>query len=219
MTTTTPARPVSVQTESEEAQMMVRISSIAYVYADNNGKMRDFLKENVGQWMTVDTDCLFNNQYNTSQLITSGGELHCGWRLYDSMIDMVINDARAGKGKCKYCGEMVSTGQGCSKHPECLIYGIEWFTEKNTFFLKYPNGYNVAIKELEPVKIGSYELRYYESLGYFRLRNCRKRFDFKYIDGEYWIHNGIGYTRRKFLDIPSNLTEKIKVELSKFFKQ
>ena len=57
--------------------------------------MRALLK--TGEWVDIDTKCLFENQYNTTE--------ECGnKRIFDGQIQKIENDARVGKGKCKYCG-------------------------------------------------------------------------------------------------------------------
>ena len=54
--------------------------------------MRDWLIANEGQWIEVETDYLFNNQYNTAE-----------YRICDCMVEAVRDDVRANKGKCRYC--------------------------------------------------------------------------------------------------------------------
>lgn len=216
MTSTTPALPTDTTIAEGGKRMFIRIRELAYVYAESNS-FRQWCKDNVGMWVEVDTEYLFNNQYNTCSTVGADGSLHGGWRLLDAHIDAVRNDARVGKGKCKYCGKMVNTGEGCSKHVECITYGIEWFTEKNTYFLKYPTPPEIQIKKQEPIKVGSYTLEWMsDGFGLFRLANCRKTIHFRYINGEYWVFDGIGYTKRKYLDIPASLTTKIKEAINKF---
>lgn len=108
--------------------MQIKIKKNAYVFS-NDSKMRDWLIKNEGQWIEVETDYLFANQYNTAE-----------YRIWDSMVEAVRDDARINKGKCGYCGMILNRGEICRKHKDCLDYEIEWFTPENTFFLKYPDG-------------------------------------------------------------------------------
>lgn len=216
MTSTTPALPTDTTIAEGGKRMFIRLREKIYPDIHSSEQYKQFIKEFAGQWVEVDTEYLFHNQYNTTALVRADGSFDGGYRLCDSQIDAVRNDARVGKGKCKYCGNMVNTGEGCSKHVECIIYGIEWFTEKNTYFLKYPTPPEIQVKEIEPVKVGTYTLEYSSYSQCFILRNCRKTIRFRFFDSEYWVSNSIGYTRRKYLDIPASLTTKIKEAINKF---
>ncbi|AGO48791.1 hypothetical protein Phi46:3_gp047 [Cellulophaga phage phi46:3] len=44
----------------------------------------NWVKENQGKWVDIDTKFLFSNQYNTTS----------GFRIYDTMIDKIIDDKR-----------------------------------------------------------------------------------------------------------------------------
>lgn len=141
-----------------------------------------FFKENAGKWVNVETDCLFTNQYNTARI-----------RVMDRDVEAVRDDARIGKGKCKYCGRLVNAGEECTHHTDCAKYGIEWFTTENTFFIKYPNGIpevkNIEIKD-EP-KFGSFRLEHLGGVNnVYRLQNARQKFVFKYADGHFWMDGG-----------------------------
>lgn len=164
-----------------------------------------------GKWVKVDTQHLFNNQYNL---------LDYDVRVMDSDVIAVRDDARIGAGKCNYCGKMVYSEEeaeahfkeeeekinhckgcywwrfthfykdinnnyehkheeeisnddglilqvnetirrtgvyGCTyeknnnescTHKEHRKFGIDWFTEKNTYFIKYPNGYDYYYNNL-----------------------------------------------------------------------
>lgn len=61
--------------------------------------MKALLKN--GQRVEIDTSCLFRDQYNTVD----------GKRIYDGDIRRIIDDARIGMGKCKYCGALVKRGE------------------------------------------------------------------------------------------------------------
>lgn len=216
MTATTPVEPTELTLAEGDKRMFIRLRKRNYAGIHASAGYQQWLDDHAGQWIEVDTEYLFTNQYNTTSMVNGDGSFSGGYRLYDSMIDAVRNDARVGKGKCKYCGNMVNTGEGCSKHVECIIYGIDWFTEKNTYFLKYPAPPEIQVKEIEPVKVETYTLEYSSYSQCFILRNCRKTIRFRFFDSEYWVFSGIGYTRRKYLDIPASLTTKIKEAINKF---
>lgn len=189
--------------------MKIKLKKNAYVFAGSfNGSMREFLKENEGKWLDVETAHLFDNQYNTAE-----------HRIYDSMVSEIKGDVRHLFKKCKYCGTMVEkTEPDCSKHEDCKKYGMMHFTPDNTYFLKYPAGVKMQSHEETRIenreKFGTYYLDNYPSLDYMRLSNCRKTINFKY-DGEFfYIHNGIGYKKAKRLDIPAKELAALKAHLN-----
>lgn len=188
--------------------MKVKIKKNAYVFVGNYGKYQEQIKKLEGKWLTVNTDHLFDNQYNID---------NPDIRVYDSMIEEVKDDARIDKGKCKYCGTMLNKGQECTKHAECKEYGVNWFTPDNTYFLKYPQGikcYPDQFLSIDPfnIKIGTYYLECFPSLDYFRLYNSRQTINFKYDGKDFFIHNGIGYAVKK-LDVPSEVLNEVKHKL------
>ena len=245
--------------------MKVKIKKNAYVFAQSND-LREWLKKNEGKWFNVETKCLFNNQYNLKK-----------YRVFDSMIEAVKDDARVNKGRCNYCGEIIIRGKeeehflskennkdcencfwykekildrkkedtkniedcngirktvfthtyidkytkectyenGCC-NKECRNYDIEWFTEDNTYFLKYPNGLQLnEEKELlsihnDNIKIGNYYLEIYPSLDYYRLSSARKTINFKFDKEQKTFYiKGIGYSAMKRLDIPDKINDKL----------
>lgn len=64
--------------------MKIRVKKNAYVYASDT-ETRMFLNLNEGIYVDVDTKYMFDNQYNVD-----------GFRLYDTMIDGIIEDVRTG---------------------------------------------------------------------------------------------------------------------------
>lgn len=60
-------------------------------------------KEFAGKWVEIDTTCLFDNQYNTT-------EEYGNLRIFDGDIVRIVDDARIGKGTCRYCGKLVTKG-------------------------------------------------------------------------------------------------------------
>lgn len=57
--------------------------------------------KSTGEWIEIETDYLFNNQYNTVD----------GRRIYDQDVSEIENDARANMGRCRYCGAMIRRGE------------------------------------------------------------------------------------------------------------
>lgn len=183
--------------------MKILISDIAYIYAAH--KDQNYFKRMAGKWLKVETDYLFNNQYNTAT-----------HRIMDSQVSAVKDDARKGRGVCQYCEAQLVTGETCIANKECADYGIKWFTPDNTFFLKYPNGLQQPGKEFlsiheDAIKLGTYYLENHPSLGYYRLYNCRQTINFKFDGTFYYVANGIGYTQNRTLTIP----EKVQKQLPK----
>jgi len=172
------------------SKMMARISPVGYVYASSSyGKsgLREFLKENVGKFIEIDTSYLFNNQYNTTN----------GYRIYDTMIDAIKNDARI-KGK----------GYGPNKEVEDIAF-LDWAGIKPT------------ILPVPAKKFGTYEFETYPSLNYYRLRNARQTINFIYYNGKYYISNGIGYKVKSKVAstyIGDKVPEKVKNDLDKYLK-
>ncbi|CAB4144228.1 hypothetical protein UFOVP453_26 [uncultured Caudovirales phage] len=202
----------------QKEKMLVRLRDVAYVFASNivnardlrEGKesARDYLKRNAGNWIEIDTACLFENQYNSVD----------GFRIYDTMIDAVKNDARIGMSKCAYCGRMEPyTPDAEQAHADCLVkmnahiesyngkrkmtHILKPFTERNTFFLTYPE--LPIMPAIEEIKIDKALLFHIPSLNHYRFMSGRKTIDFLFDpDAEtFYTENGIGYTRTKLLDV------------------
>jgi len=199
--------------------MKALIKKNAYIWATDyfrtaiGAEFKQWLKDNEGKWIDIETDCLFDNQYNTEK-----------YRIYDSMIDAISDDARINKGKCKYCGTMVNAGETCEKYADCKDYGIDWFTPTNTYFLKYPNGakniqHDYISCRTGYQKFGTYHLEAFKDLDYYRISNCKKTINFKFDGEKYYIHNGIGYTEKSFLDIPYSIRGKVLAKLQELQKE
>ena len=118
----------------------------------------------------------------------------------------------------KECAHKPKYGGVCT-HKLHRRYGINWFTPENTFFLKYPDGFNqIGYTHLidngfvEPgtrvvrdgicsweyrKKIGSYELtaevRYQNgqkiAIERFYLRNCRRHFFFRFENDKWFVYD------------------------------
>ena len=65
--------------------------------------MKVLLKK-TNKWVEIDTKYLFHDQYNTT-------EEYGNQRIFDRDIKEIRDDARIGKGRCKYCGEIVEKGK------------------------------------------------------------------------------------------------------------
>lgn len=197
--------------------MKALIKNVEQLGYSSNHDYREKLRSLAGQWVTVETDHLFENQFNIKE--------H-NLRIFDGDIERVTNDARIGLGKCKYCGTLVKAGKKCHKYrtqekiygidstpSPCDTYGVELFTDKNCYFIKHPMGFNHTAKfyeklKSEPLEIGSYTLEF--DGHYFTLRNSRKRFKFKYDGHKFIEHGSCGFYFRKHLDVPHSVTTRLK---------
>lgn len=120
---------------------------------------------------------------------------------------------------------------------KCRAYGIEWFTQDNTFFLKYPNGFS-DISELDKLEERGFvfdekriDAHYYKKLGSYslvalltyqngkptgirayRVSNCRRDYIFRYENGELFTNKyASGFRQVKTLEgIPANVMQAIK---------
>lgn len=86
--------------------------------------MKALLKDGK-KWIDIDTTCLFNNQYNTTD----------DKRIFDRDILAIKDDARRNMGKCRYCGALIKRGEE-EKHfierenKGCA--GCFWYRERAT---------------------------------------------------------------------------------------
>lgn len=82
--------------------------------------MKALLK--TGMWVEIDTTCLFNDQYNTTD----------GKRIFDAEIVRIVDDVRSGLGKCRYCGAIVKIGEEELHYAERenkLCEGCFWYRD------------------------------------------------------------------------------------------
>lgn len=129
-------------------------------------------------------------------------------------------------------------GRAVCSYKECRRYGIEWFTPENTFFLKYPHGfddftdvdllkargfefnrYSGECSGTYRVKIGSYRLDVsfvlrdgVKVLNYFAIQNARRFICFRIVDDEIYFDNyGFGWVRCATLDgVPARVVAEVK---------
>lgn len=176
-------------------KMYVRIDDLGYIYTDA-GILKNYLKENANKWVEVDTSYLFDNQYNTID----------GYRIYDTMINAIKNDARKGNKQFENnnrCCFLIWKGI----KPNVLPFNdsTDKIAKKTKITWKNPT-----------YQIGTYE---FESnfLKHYRLQNARQRIKFLYWDKTYFLTDGIGYRATKSLTggwpisytIPDNVKNKV----------
>lgn len=122
--------------------------------------------------------------------------------------------------KCSY----MDNGVPACNNAMCRKYGIDWFTPENTFFLKYPNGFerkslralllssgfteccdNILVYDK---KIGSYVLGAWfqrddlDTLDYFCMRNTRYNVRFRWEDGKFYMESGFSWVPSDDLGLP-----------------
>lgn len=99
---------------------------------------RNALESIRGQWVEVETDYLFQDQFNTVPML--GGN---GLRIMMDQVVAIQDDAREGKAKCRYCGHhdelsQFQTLQACPKKG-CEIKYMEVFQTDKQLFTKQIN--------------------------------------------------------------------------------
>lgn len=135
--------------------------------------------------------------------------------------------------KCTFCG-----GRTDCTGKECRAAGVEWFTPENTFFLKYPGGFE-SIPEIDKLELRGFVLKedtlnahYRHTIGTYRLSavleytdgkprgvayyhvwNCRRNYDFRYENGElFTLDRAFGWKQKKTLDgIPADVMRKLNI--------
>lgn len=86
----------------------------------HNEEFSKMLEKVQGQWLEVETDHLFNDQFNTAPI---EGVTALGLRVMHSDVVAIEGDIRHGIKKCYWCYGYDRTGAGvCDKcgKPECL---------------------------------------------------------------------------------------------------
>jgi len=100
-----------------------------YKPIDNfNGQWYDTLKSIAGMEIEVETEYLFNNQFNT---VPIRGVSKLGLRIMAYCVEYVVNDARIkiNKMKCGWCGKVTVIGKIC---PYCNKNEyLEYFDKEN----------------------------------------------------------------------------------------
>ncbi len=115
--------------------------------------------------------------------------------------------------------------------------GIDWFTTENTFFIKYPNGFE-SIPEVDTLAIRGFivqddirDARYYKKIGsytltaclsyengkpvgieYYQIYNSRRLFNFRYESGALFTNKySFGWRQVKTLNgVPGSVMEVVK---------
>lgn len=130
--------------------------------------------------------------------------------------------------RCTY----IEQGKLACANSMCRAYGIDWFTPENTFFLKYPDGF-----EKKPLRdvlmhsgffprndfvltfykdIGSYTLEAWfdqddpDTLSCFCMRNTRRNIRFRLEDGTFYMEDGFSWVPTKDLTLPSYAFDAVK---------
>lgn len=160
--------------------------------------MKALLKN--GEWVEIDTACLFNNQYNTKD----------GKRIFDQDISRIVGDIRHGFGKCRYCGALVKKGEeekhfqeheskGCEG---CFWYQNRLISSKNNLpkIEKTTNENGETVTQKTIVTVSKYEkvCTFRDKYGECTNKECRRMgiewftpentFFLKYPDGFSSIH-------------------------------
>lgn len=140
--------------------MKALIKTTANEYGHRVKQLSDYLVANRGKYVEIDTEHLFENQYNTVD----------GFRIYDTHIEHIIDDARVG---------------------------IPEF--ENCFFIKNPQGHD-PIKKFNIMhtdhKKAGYGSAYSVNGNYYRISR-RSSIEFVLVKGVPYITNGIGYRKYK----------------------
>ena len=63
--------------------MKIKLNKIAYVFASNDTETREWFKANAEKWIEVETEHMFENQYNAAK-----------YRIYDTQISEIKDDVR-----------------------------------------------------------------------------------------------------------------------------
>jgi hypothetical protein len=153
-------------------KMYVLINEFAYIYA-NNGKLREYLKNNTNNWIEIDTNFLFDDQYNTID----------GFRIYDTMISSIKNDARVGNKQFETSDECCFLKwNGIKPYPRVIPEDLPSNLAKKSTQFK------------NEFLIGTYTLKIINQ--HYCLQNSRQTIKFLFYMGDYYLTTGIGYRKR-----------------------
>ena len=153
-------------------KMYALINEFAYIYASEN-KLRQYLIENTNKYVEIDTNYLFDDQYNTVD----------GFRIYDTMISAIKNDARIGIKQFENSAECCFLKwNGIKPYPRPLPKDIPTNIAKVN--PQFKNEY----------MIGTYSLRVLNQ--HYALTNSRQSIKFLFHNGDYFLTTGIGYRMR-----------------------
>lgn len=94
----------------DDGPMMIRIRDNAGDAASGiNLDWKRMMQQVQGQWLEVETDHLFRDQFNTAPIL---GVSESGMRIMQSDVAEIRNDARVGKSRCNWCGA-ITGGAAC----------------------------------------------------------------------------------------------------------
>ena len=77
----------------------------------NERRFYEMLQKVDGQWLEVETDYLFSDQFNT---VPVPGVSEQGLRIMAASVVDVEDDARPGKARCQWCGKTSTDLEACS---------------------------------------------------------------------------------------------------------
>ena len=200
--TNTKSRNVSVKVGSvyentmpTGKKMYAQINEFAYIYASaSGGKLKEYLTSKVNQWVEIDTNYLFDDQYNTVD----------GFRIYDTMISAIKNDARIGIKQFENSAECCFLKwNGIKPYPRPLPKELPTSIAKQN--QQFKNEY----------LIGTYRLNIVNQ--HYCLQNGRQSIKFLFYNGDYYLTTGIGYRMRLNLSggypvqypIPTDVKKKL----------
>lgn len=87
----------------------MKIKIVDTIVGITNSTIKEAYEEIAGTWVDVETEHLFNNQYNVT---TPSG---LGLRVMQKYVEEVENDVRHGKMKCSYCYHVSLVSDQCEK--------------------------------------------------------------------------------------------------------
>lgn len=171
--------------------MQVKICDRSYFCSNFNKDFENFFKVNRNKWVDVDTECLFDNQYNVQ-----------GFRIFDTQILEIKDDIRVNT------GYVFDLWQGVKPELKTFDHLVNESTFNNDLveFKKYfPDGFTLTV---------------YKSLGYYRFTNhCRTNINFLYKNGVFYIDNKVGYKPIKnFKDFKGLVRQDAIKPLQEFFR-
>lgn len=172
-------------------------------YFTSNKELNTVLLANRGQWFGVETDYLFDNQYNIN--IEGFG----GVRIYDVWISEIEGDLRE-----------TSLFKDEFKGLTPALYDFGYLSKDNERFWKdgmYHNDSHPLAKYLKK----DFTLEFRFSHGHYVLTNHRQtNFKFVYKDGKFYEWNGIGYKLCKSLKgkVRADQIEPLKALFAEHYK-
>lgn len=161
--------PAIAINQKECNTMKIKIHDLNWFSSDK--KINEFLVSNAGKWVEVETNHLFDNQYNTKS----------GFRVYDYHVSQVLSDER----------ELCIFNEWQGKKP-CICLFLHLNYKQLPKWEDHYSIYDTIIKDFNL----SYNLN---GNHYVFTNHCKTLFKFVYRDGVFYESNGIGYKKLKSL--------------------